>query len=77
MLNSNTLDNFEESMTKTTPVVGSVHLGKAKESALVLPIVGRDFFVPMSCYSEIRVLVLRLPCIAGEGYKTCRFCLYT
>lgn len=77
MLDSNALDNFEEGTTETAPVMGGVHLGKAEEGALVLPIVGRDFFIPVSCYGKICVLVLRLPCIAGEGYETCCFCLYT
>ena len=76
MLDSDTLDNPKESTTKATPIMGGVHLGKAKECALVLPIVWRDFFIPVSCYGEIRILVLGLPCIAGEGHKARLFCLY-
>jgi hypothetical protein len=70
VLNSNPLDNFEESTAKTTTIVGGVHLGEAEEGTLVLPVVWRYFFVPVASYAEICVLVLCLPRITREGYKT-------
>ena len=53
-------------LTKSSSVVGSIHLNEAEKGVVRLPDPWRLFFNPMPCHSKIGVRIRCLPCIAGD-----------
>jgi len=65
---ANSVQYFEQSTTKTLPVMCVVDFGKPEESAFALPLRRTILLNPMTCNGKITISITGLPRITGDVY---------